>query len=389
MLEFQEEKVCPAIIRVVGVGGAGGNAINTMIQSELKGVEFIAINTDVQDLHKCRAPEKLQIGASLTRGLGAGSNPQVGQQAANEDREKIQEIVEGADMLFITAGLGGGTGTGAAPVVAELAKSHDVLTVAVVTKPFDFEGRVRSAQAEDGVKELKNFVDALITIPNQKLLEVIDRNTTMIESFNIANDVLRQGVQSISDLITGVGYIKVDFADVRTVMAETGSALMGIGIGDGENRAQRATEKAISNPLVEAASIEGARGVLVNISGGPNLGMHEVEEAMTPIHDVVSPDAIILFGVVIDPELNDKLKVTVIATGFEPIRGGGGGTMTGNEALEIERILSKEFERPPFVRGKKRPPTRSGIGGIGRMGNSSVLENDLGVPAFLRVRKRA
>lgn len=382
MIEFQDEQLGPAVIRVVGVGGAGGNAVNTMIEAGLRGVEFIAVNTDIQDLRKCSAPEKIQIGEALTRGLGAGSNPQLGQQAANEDREKLQGIVENVDMAFITAGLGGGTGTGASPVIAELAKNAGVLTVAVVTRPFGFEGRIRASQAEDGIKELKNFVDALITIPNQRLLEVVDRGTSLVEAFSIANDVLRQGVQGISDLITGVGYISVDFADVRTVMTETGSALMGIGLDSGDNRAQRATEKAMSNPLVEEASIQGARGVLVNISGGPDLGMHEVDEAMAPIHEAVAPDAIILFGVVIDPELNDNVKVTVIATGFDSARREGDAIL-GNEALDMDTILSRNFERPTFLR-RKRPTSRSSVSN----GNvNKVLEDDLDIPAFLRRRR--
>lgn len=385
MIEFQDEQLGPAVIRVVGVGGAGGNAVNTMIEAGLRGVEFIAVNTDVKDLRKCNAPEKLQIGEELTRGLGAGSNPQLGQQAANDDREKLQAIVDGADMVFITAGLGGGTGTGASPVVAELAKNAGVLTVAVATRPFEFEGRVRAAQAEDGIKELKNFVDALITIPNQRLLEVVDRNTSLIEAFNIANDVLRQGVQGISDLITGVGYISVDFADVRTVMTETGSALMGIGLDGSDNRAQRATEKAMSNPLVEEASIQGARGILVNISGGPDLGMHEVDEAMAPIHDSVAPDAIILFGVVIDPELKDNVKVTVIATGFDSTRREK-DTILGNEALDMDTILSANFDKPTFLRRRRPSTTRSSI--IGNGNSSNFLEDDLDIPAFLRRKEK-
>ena len=383
MIQFEEEQLGPAVIRVIGVGGAGGNAINTMMEAGLRGVEFIAVNTDIQDLRKCKAPEKIQIGESLTRGLGAGSNPQLGQQCANEDRDRLQEMVEGADMAFITAGLGGGTGTGASPVIAELAKNAGVLTVAVATRPFDFEGRIRAAQAEDGIKELKNVVDTLITIPNQKLLDVVDRNTSLLDAFDKANDILRQGVQSISDLITGVGYINVDFADVKAVMAETGSALMGIGLDAGESRAQRATEKAISSPLLEEASIEGARGVLVNISGSENLGMHEVSEAMAPIHDAVDPDANVVFGVVIEPGLNDKVKVTVIATGFDATRREKDAIL-GSKALDLDTILSRSFERPTFLR-RRRPPTRPGMGNTG---TDNVLEDQLDIPTFLRVRKR-
>jgi cell division protein FtsZ len=384
MLEFQDEQSGPTIIRVVGVGGAGGNAINTMMQAGLRGVEFIAVNTDIQDLRKCEASEKIQIGENLTGGRGAGADPQIGQQCANEDRDKLQEIVEGSNMVFITAGLGGGTGTGASPVIAELAKNTQALTVAVVTKPFEFEGRIRSAQAEDGIKELRNVVDALITIPNQKLLDVVDRNTSLMEAFSRANDVLRQGVQSISDLITGVGFINVDFADVETVMAETGSALMGIGIDAGETRAQRATEKAISSPLLEEASIDGARGVLVNISGSADLGMHEVKEAMDPIHDAVDPDANVVFGVVIDPELNDKVKVTVIATGFDASRREK-DSILGNKALDLDTILSRNFEKPTFLR-RKRPQARGSMGNSAGGGNG--LEDELDIPTFLRARRR-
>jgi len=376
MIEFEDGKQGPAVIRVIGVGGAGGNAINTMIEAGLRGVEFVAVNTDIQDLRKCNAPEKIQIGESTTGGRGAGSNPQMGQQSANEDRERLQGIVESANMIFITAGLGGGTGTGASPVIAELAKNANALTVAVVTKPFEFEGRIRIAQAEDGIKELRNIVDALITIPNQKLLDVVDRNTTLLAAFDKANDVLRQGVQSISDLITGVGYINVDFADVETIMSDTGSALMGIGIDAGENRAQRATEKAISSPLLEEASIEGARGVLVNISGNEDLGMHEVSEAMAPIHDAIDPDANVVWGMVIDDSLNDKVKVTVIATGFDTTRRER-DTMMGSKALDLDTILSNNFDKPAFLR-RKRPRTK----------DSSDVEEELDIPTFLRVRRR-
>ena len=383
MLEFEDQNLGPAVIRVIGVGGAGGNAINTMMEAGVEGVEFVAVNTDIQDLRKCNAPEKVQIGH---RGLGAGSNPQIAAQAANEDRDKLQALVEGADMIFITAGLGGGTGTGASPVIAELAKSSAALTVAVVTKPFEFEARVRSAQAESGVKELKNVVDALITIPNQKLLDVVDRNTTLIEAFAKANDVLRQGVQSISDLITGVGLLNVDFADVETIMSDTGSALMGIGIDAGENRAVRATEKAISSPLLEEATIDGARGVLVNISGSNDLGMHEVSEAMTPISDVIDPDAIVVFGAFIDENLGDKMKVTVIATGFDATRRGK-DTMSGAGALELDEILQKTFPRdidkPAFIRQK-----RSRRGHMSDPNMSNALEEELDIPTFLRVRNR-
>jgi len=382
MIEFDEGRLGPAVIKVIGVGGAGGNAINTMIQAGLKGVDFIAINTDIQDLHKCQASEKIQIGISTTGGRGAGSNPQMGQQSANEDRDKLQELVDGANMVFVAAGLGGGTGTGASPVVAELAKSSGALTVAVVTKPFEFERRIRAAQAEDGIKELRNVVDALITIPNQKLLDVAGRDMSLMAAFDRANDVLRQGVQSISDLITGVGFINVDFADVQAVMSETGSALMGIGIDEGENRAERATEKAISSPLLEEASIEGARGILVNIAGSQNLGMQEVNDAMTPINDSVDPDANVVFGVVIDDNLEDKIKVTVIATGFDATRRDK-DTMLGNKALDLDTILSRNFEKPTFLR-RRRPIAR---GRFVVNSSTDALEEELEIPTFLRARK--
>ena len=382
MIEFDEGRLGPAVIKVIGVGGAGGNAINTMIQAGLKGVDFIAINTDIQDLHKCQASEKIQIGISTTGGRGAGSNPQMGQQSANEDRDKLQELVDGANMVFVAAGLGGGTGTGASPVVAELAKSSGALTVAVVTKPFEFERRIRAAQAEDGIKELRNVVDALITIPNQKLLDVAGRDMSLMAAFERANDVLRQGVQSISDLITGVGFINVDFADVQAVMSETGSALMGIGIDEGENRAERATEKAISSPLLEEASIEGARGILVNIAGSQNLGMQEVNDAMTPINDSVDPDANVVFGVVIDDDLEEKIKVTVIATGFDATRRDK-DTMLGNKALDLDTILSRNFEKPTFLR-RRRPIAR---GRLVVNSSTDALEEELEIPTFLRARK--
>ncbi len=374
-LDFEMEQTGPAVIRVIGVGGAGGNAINTMIDANVTGVEFIAVNTDIQDLRKCKAPEKIQIGAELTRGLGAGSNPQKGQQAADADRDRLKGLVEGADMVFITCGLGGGTGTGASPVIAELAMESNILTVAVVTKPFDFEASVRVAQAETGAKELKKVVDALITIPNDKLLEVADKNMTLIEAFERANDVLRQGVQSISDLITQEGLLNVDFADVETVMFNTGSALMGIGVDAGDNRAVRAVEKAISSPLLEEASIYGARSVLVTFSGNSYLGIHEINDAMAPIRDAIDPDANLIFGMVIDESLEDKIKVTVIATGFDAARYDDNELMSGYKALDLDTILSENFDRPTFIR-RRRPPTRNGV------------SNELDIPTFLRVRKR-
>ncbi|MFL6200054.1 MAG: cell division protein FtsZ [Thermoanaerobaculia bacterium] len=307
----------PARIKVIGVGGGGGNAVNRMIDAQLRGIEFIAANTDLQALHKCRAPIKMQIGGLLTKGLGAGADPEVGRKAALEDTERILEALEGADMVFLTAGLGGGTGTGAVPIIASLAAEIGALTVAVVTKPFGFEGRRRMQQAERGVEELRNAVDTLITIPNERLLNFVERGTPLHEAFRIADDVLRQAVQGISDLITVPGEINVDFADVRTIMTGMGMALMGTGLAKGEHRALEAAQRAISSPLLEETSIQGARGVLINISGGHDLTLHEVAEAARIIADSVDPDANIISGMVIDPSMEDAMKVTVIATGFD------------------------------------------------------------------------
>jgi cell division protein FtsZ len=307
----------PARIKVIGVGGGGGNAVNRMIDAQLRGVEFIAANTDMQALQKCRAPLKLQIGGLLTKGLGAGADPEMGRKAALEDTERILEMLEGADMVFLTAGLGGGTGTGAAPIIASLAAEIGALTVAVVTKPFGFEGRRRMQLAERGVEELRGAVDTLITIPNERLLNFVERGTPLSEAFRIADDVLRQAVQGISDLITIPGEINVDFADVRTIMTGMGMALMGTGVAKGEHRALEAAQRAISSPLLEETSIQGARGVLINISGGLDLTLHEVAEAARIISDAVDPDANIISGMVIEPGLEDAMKVTVIATGFD------------------------------------------------------------------------
>ena len=305
-----------AVIKVVGVGGGGVNAVNRMIDAGLKGVEFIAINTDAQALLMSDADIKLDIGRELTRGLGAGSDPEVGAQAAEEHRDEIGEVLRGADMVFITAGEGGGTGTGAAPVVAEIAREHDALTIAVVTRPFQFEGRRRSVQAEQGITRLKEKVDTQIVIPNDRLLNVANESTTMVDAFRMADDVLLQGVQGITSLITTPGLINTDFADVRMVMSNAGSALMGIGRAQGDGRAQNAARAAISSPLLEA-SIEGARGLLLNISGGADVGLFEVNEAAAVVHDVAHPDANIIFGTVVDDALGDEIRVTVIAAGFD------------------------------------------------------------------------
>jgi len=314
---FDEGRRLGASIKVVGVGGGGSNAVNRMIDAGLDGVDFLVANTDVQALEQSKASVKLQIGAKLTKGLGAGANPDVGRQAALEDTDKVIEALEGADMVFVTTGLGGGTGTGAAPIVATLAAELGALTVAVVTKPFAFEGKKRMMQAERGLNDLKECVDTVITIPNERLLATLERGTSLFDAFRIADDILRQAVQGISDLITVPGLINLDFADVRTVMSGMGMALMGTGSARGENRAIEGAKKAISSRLLEDGSIQGARGVLINITGGPDLLLHEVSEASNIIHDVADAEANIIFGAVLDPTMKDEVKVTVIATGFD------------------------------------------------------------------------
>jgi cell division protein FtsZ len=347
-----------AVIKVVGVGGGGVNAVNRMIDAGLKGVEFIAANTDAQALLMSDADLKLDIGRQLTRGLGAGSNPVVGKAAAEEHRADIEEALRGADMVFITAGKGGGTGTGAAPVVAEIAKSLGALTIGVVTRPFTFEGRRRSVQAEAGIQELKEKVDAIIIIPNDRLLTVSNERMSMINAFKLADEVLLQGVQGITDLITIPGQINTDFADVRMILESSGTAIMGIGNATGDGRAVNAARAAITSPLLEA-SIEGARGILVNIAGGPELGLFEVNEAMEIIHAVAHPDANIIFGTVIDEKMGEDVRVTVIAAGFErweegsgargqaqtPARGGSGSD-TRSVVLGLDPIREDIFAQP-------------------------------------------
>lgn len=306
-----------AKIKVIGVGGGGGNAVNRMIASDVTGVEFWSINTDAQALAQSSAPKRLQMGQKLTRGLGAGGNPAIGQKAAEESRDEIAHALENTDLVFITAGMGGGTGTGAAPIVAEVAKEMGALTVGVVTRPFTFEGRRRTTQAEEGIAALQSRVDTLIVIPNDKLLLVINEQTPVQEAFRVADDILRQGVQGISDIITIPGLVNVDFADVRAVMADAGSAMMGIGVGSGKSRAREAAATAISSPLLES-SIEGARGVVFNITGGTDLTLHEVNAAAETIYEVVDPNANIIFGAVIDDRLQGEVRITVIATGFSP-----------------------------------------------------------------------
>ncbi|MBF0164894.1 MAG: cell division protein FtsZ [Magnetococcales bacterium] len=315
-IEFETTSEPLQRIKVIGVGGGGGNAINNMIQAQLEGVEFIVANTDAQALARNLAPTRLQIGTNITRGLGAGAKPEVGMRSAEESRESIKEAMHGADMVFITAGMGGGTGTGAAPVIAQVAKELGILTVAVVTKPFGFEGRRRMQYAEEGLKSLRDHVDTVITIPNQKLLSIVGKNTTILEAFRKADDVLLQAVRGITDLITITGLVNVDFADVRTVMDEMGHAMMGAGEATGDNRALEAATKAISSPLLDEISIHGARGVLINITGGYNLALQEVDDAVTVVKDMVHDDAIIVVGAVLDESMDDSVRVTVVATGI-------------------------------------------------------------------------
>lgn len=384
-----------ARIKVIGVGGSGGKAISRMIESKLKGVEFVAINTDAQDLHHNKAPEKVHIGKNLTKGLGAGMNPDVGRQAAEENRDEIQEVIKGADMVFVTCGLGGGTGSGAAPIVAETAKELGALTVAVVTKPFTFEGAQRRAIAEEALENLKERVDALITIPNDKLLQIIDKKTTLINSFKIVDDVLRQGVQGISDLITKPGIVNVDFADVKAIMSNSGSALMGIGIGEGENRAAEAAKAAINSPLLEL-SIDGAKGVLFNVSGSTDLTMLEINEAANIITESIDPNAKVIFGAVIDDSIKKgEVQITVVATGFfnEPGSSKKEGPMekisrlsleSKKEEAEVEmpKIVFPTKNEPKMIIEEKIPPKPARTISFSDKG----LEDDdeLEIPAFIR-----
>jgi cell division protein FtsZ len=357
-----------AVIKVVGVGGGGTNAVNRMVDAGMKGVEFIAVNTDAQALQMTDADVKLQIGAQLTRGLGAGANPEAGLGAANESRDEIKEALKGADMVFVTAGEGGGTGSGAAPVIAEVAKNEiNALTVGVVTRPFGFEGTTRAQQAADGIDSLRENVDTLIVIPNEKLLSLVERRTSILDAFREADNVLRQGVQGITDLITIPGLINLDFADVRTIMHEAGSALMGIGEAGGESRASEAAKAAISSPLLEQ-SVEGATGILLNMTGGADLGLFEVNEAAEIIHSAADSDSNIIFGAVIDEALGDEVRVTVIATGFD--RGG----------------LRAPLYRPDTA--PRREPERRRRGDLaldeGQRSSLEIPDDDIDIPSFLK-----
>ncbi|OHB33879.1 MAG: cell division protein FtsZ [Desulfuromonadaceae bacterium GWC2_58_13] len=379
MFEFDERIDQTARIKVIGVGGGGGNAVNTMIASHIDGVEFYTANTDAQALRASRAPIKIQLGSKLTKGLGAGANPEVGREAALEDRARLAELLEGADMVFIAAGLGGGTGTGSAPVIAEVAKELGALTVGVVTKPFGREGKQRLKKAEDGVEALKDVVDSLIVIPNDRLLGLAGKSMSILDAFKPADDVLRQAVQGISDLITTSGLINVDFADVKAIMSERGMAMMGIGIAEGEKRASEAAHQAISSPLLEDIDISGAKGVLVNISGASNMTMEEFEEASRIIHEKVHEDANIIIGLVIDEELGDKLKITAIATGF--------GATFNKGARKSEELKSRanfstgkvDHDLPTFIRDRQKENPRS-------LRSSVSEDQEYDIPTFLRRR---
>lgn len=369
VFDDSEQPITGANIKVVGVGGGGGNAINRMIEAGIQGVQFLVANTDLQSLKASQASVKLQIGEKLTRGLGVGGDPERGRQSALEDTEKIIEALEGSDMVFITAGLGGGTGTGAAPIIASLATELGALTVAVVTKPFRFEGRRRQRQAEQGLNELRECVDTVITIPNERLLNAVPKGTRFHESFRLVDDVLLQAVQGISDIITVPGLINVDFADVKAIMEGMGMALMGTGSAAGENRALEATQRAISSPLLEEASIEGAKGLLVNVSGGADLTLFEVNEAMSIIHDAADPDANIIFGAVLDERLTNEMKITVIATGFD------------------KAAAAAEPNRPYAAPDPAAAGTRVNTGPLGSQNPGApepMRREDINVPAFMR-----
>ncbi|HEV8540532.1 MAG TPA: cell division protein FtsZ [Nitrospiraceae bacterium] len=365
MFSFEEDVIMPVRIRVIGVGGAGCNAVNTMIGAGLSRVEFIAANTDLQALQRSVAAFKVQLGPERTRGLGAGAKPEVGKEAALESKDPIRECLEGADMVFVTAGMGGGTGTGATPIVANIARELGALTVGVVTKPFQYEGHRRMSHAEEGIRELRRHVDTLLIIPNQRLLGIVDKATPLLEAFKVADDVLRQAIQGIADVITTTGHINVDFADVRTVMTHTGRAVMGMGISHGTNRAMEAAQKAVSSPLLEDGSVEGARGVLLNITGGPSLSLHEVDEAASIIKEAADPQANIIVGQVINPDMGDDLVITVIATGFEreeqPAKPTLAERPTGKGGRAAQQVLAavpvaagqaaqKDLDRPTFLR---------------------------------------
>lgn len=383
MLNFDVESDNFAQIKVIGVGGGGNNAVNRMVEAQLKGVEFIAINTDKQALYTSKAEYKVQIGDKLTRGLGAGANPEIGKKAAEESKDEIVKLLEGADMVFVTAGMGGGTGTGAAPLVAQLAKEMGILTVGVVTKPFVFEGKIRMKNAERGIEDLKANVDTLITIPNDKLLQLVQKNTSMLEAFSIADNVLKQGIQSISDLIAVPGLINLDFADVTSIMKEQGLAHMGMGRAVGENRAVEAAREAIQSPLLET-SIKGAKGVLLNITGGSNLGLFEINEASTLVQESCDPEANIIFGASIREDLGDEISITVIATGFESNQ---------LQDMRINDTISKFTTKPVEPEVKKvevqqvQPEPVKEVVTVKEEPKKVEEEDDMIIPTFLRRRR--
>jgi cell division protein FtsZ len=389
MFSFQEDCLSPVRIKVIGVGGAGCNAVNTMITSGLARVDFIAANTDLQALDRSRAAYKVQLGPERTRGLGAGAKPEIGKESALESKDQIRECLDGADMVFVTAGMGGGTGTGAAPIVASIARELGILTVGVVTKPFSYEGHRRMTHADEGIRDLRRHVDTLLVIPNQRLLGIVDKATPLLEAFKVADDVLRQAIQGIADVITTTGHVNVDFADVRTVMSHTGRAVMGMGVSRGNNRAIEAAQKAICSPLLEEGSVEGARGVLLNISGGPNMSLHEIEEAASIIQQAADAEANIIVGQVINPDMGDDLVVTVIATGFErdeqPVAVGvaaarsvrAGQPASNAVAAAVADRPHKDLDRPTYLRrmGDQRDA-------IERL--TVLADDEWDVPTFLR-----
>jgi cell division protein FtsZ len=369
-----------AVIKVIGVGGGGGNALEHMVANEIEGVDFICANTDAQALRKSAATTQLQLGTDITKGLGAGANPDVGRQAALEDRERIMEVINGADMVFITAGMGGGTGTGAAPVVAQVAKEMGILTVAVVTKPFPFEGGKRLKIANSGLEELSQHVDSLITIPNEKLLAVLGKQMSLLDAFKAANDVLLGAVQGIAELITREGMINVDFADVRTVMSEMGMAMMGTGHAHGEDRAKEAARAAVSSPLLEDVDLSGARGVLVNITAGLDMTIGEFEEVGNTVKEFASEDATVVVGTVIDPEMTDELRVTVVATGLGAQKSAAVAPIETVEAPQIEIVkkpVDIDYDKPTVMRQEEKETQKQVMG-------SDINMDYLDIPAFLR-----
>jgi len=382
MFELVDNLPQNAVIKVVGVGGGGGNAVRHMLSNSIEGVDFICANTDAQALRELEAKAVIQLGSTITKGLGAGANPEVGRNAAMEDRERIAETIKGADMVFITAGMGGGTGTGAAPIVAEIAKEMGILTVAVVTKPFPFEGTKRMKIAEAGLKELAQHVDSLITIPNEKLLSVMGKNTSLLEAFAAANDVLRGAVQGIADLIIRPGMINVDFADVKTVMSEMGMAMMGTGVGRGENRAREAAEAAIRSPLLEDVNLQGARGILVNITAGADLSLGEFSEVGSTVEEFASDSATVVVGTVIDPEMQDEIKVTVVATGLGYVGERPVKVVDNRKAIDGTTDYN-QLDRPAVMRKRTMTAGNAALDRNKAVGHEQNVDY-LDIPAFLR-----